>query len=98
MSNYGWTNEAGEPIMDGAAYRFEQQLDAESAEERAYMAWEDERWADYEPDIDPDNCPKLGNFTFQDDGVRCDDCYVEGGAWERGEDGWPNITVDPHDD
>lgn len=27
MTTYGWTNEAGEPIMDGAAYRFEQQLD-----------------------------------------------------------------------
>lgn len=36
MSNYGWTNEDGEPIMDGAAYRFEQALDAQYAEERAY--------------------------------------------------------------
>lgn len=31
MTTYGWTNDAGEPIMDGAAYRFEQQLDMESA-------------------------------------------------------------------
>jgi hypothetical protein len=36
MSNYGWTNADGEPIMDGAAYRFEQQLDAEYAQERFY--------------------------------------------------------------
>jgi hypothetical protein len=27
---YGWTNEAGEPIMSGEAYRFEQQLDLEN--------------------------------------------------------------------
>ncbi len=31
---YGYTNEAGEPIMDGAAYRFEQELDAQYAQER----------------------------------------------------------------
>lgn len=30
MTHYGWTNEEGEPIMDGAAYRFEQQLDMDS--------------------------------------------------------------------
>ena len=31
---YGFTNDAGEPIMSGEAYRFEQQLDADSAAER----------------------------------------------------------------
>lgn len=28
---YSWQNEDGEPIMDGAAWRFEQQLDMDSA-------------------------------------------------------------------
>lgn len=27
---YGWQNEDGEPIMDGAAWRYEQSLDAEN--------------------------------------------------------------------
>lgn len=49
MSNYGWTNEEGEPIMDGAAYRFEQQLDMESdsydAGWRQRMAWDDDYYA-----------------------------------------------------
>lgn len=47
MSNYGWTNDQGEPIMDGAAYRFEQQLDADYAEDRARMQWDDDFYADY---------------------------------------------------
>jgi hypothetical protein len=95
---HSWQNEEGEPIMDGAAWRFEQQLDADLAAERLRDEWENERWADYEPDITPDNCPQGGNFTYLDGGiVRCDDCYQEGGSWVIGEDGWHTITVDPHD-
>lgn len=54
---YGYQNEAGEPIMDGAAYRFEQQLDYDYAEEQARMAYDEEYFADYaeeEPDVDFD--------------------------------------------
>jgi hypothetical protein len=61
MSNYGWTNEAGEPIMDGAAYRFEQQLDMESAHER-YLD-DDEFFGDDEPshyDFDWDDLDSTG--------------------------------------
>jgi hypothetical protein len=46
---YGWTNEAGEPIMDGAAYRFEQELDFQSAQERFYDMDDNDYW-DNEPD------------------------------------------------
>ena len=56
MSNYGWTNADGEPIMDGAAYRFEQELDAQSAYERQF-----DDFYDNEPDEycegDADDCP-----------------------------------------
>jgi len=42
-------NEDGEPIMDGAAWRFEQQLDLDSAHER----YEDDFYSRYdEPDAD----------------------------------------------
>lgn len=53
---YGYTNEAGEPIMSGEAYRFECALDDEYARE-AQMDYEDSRWADYEPEpINPAEC------------------------------------------
>ncbi len=51
---YSWMNEDGEPIMDGAAWRFEQALDSEYANERAY--------ADYdEPDYD--ECDECGEYS-----------------------------------
>lgn len=37
----GWQNEDGEPIMSGEAYRFEAQLDADSAHERMLDAYDD---------------------------------------------------------
>ena len=52
MTHYGWTNEDGEPIMDGAAYRFEQQLDLDSR---------DDYYADhfYDGDYDEgEECPE----------------------------------------
>jgi hypothetical protein len=64
MSNYGWTNEDGEPIMDGAAWRFEQQLDMDYANERAQMAWEEDMMRDYEPDGD---CCDMGDYDQQED-------------------------------
>lgn len=45
--SYGWTNSDGEPIMDGAAYRFEQALDAENP---PYVPFEDEDPHDDEDD------------------------------------------------
>lgn len=54
MTN-SWMNEDGEPIMDGAAWRFEQQLDLDSAHERYeddfYSRYDDEPSCD-EPDTD----------------------------------------------
>jgi hypothetical protein len=57
---YGWQNEDGEPIMDGAAYRFEQELDAQSAEERFWDgmdSWDDygDDWEDDAPEHDDED-------------------------------------------
>lgn len=75
---YGWTNNDGEPIMDGAAYRFEQSLDFQSAQERFYDMDDNDYW-DNEPDdnewIDPDVCEHKGDKSFpQGAGMKCDDC------------------------
>jgi hypothetical protein len=54
MSDYShFYNEAGEPMQDGPSMRYEMQLDAESAYERAYDDYFEGYWADYEPD-EPD--------------------------------------------
>ena len=37
-------NDAGEPLMDGAAWRYEQELDAEPDQDDFYM---DDQYADY---------------------------------------------------
>lgn len=52
MSNYGWTNADGEPIMDGAAYRYEQYLDStyEPDPDDFYDRWDDD-------EHDEDSCP-----------------------------------------
>lgn len=52
---YGWTNEAGEPIMDGAAYRFEQELDFQSAQERFYDMDDNDYWDNDPDDYDEDD-------------------------------------------
>jgi hypothetical protein len=53
---YGWQNDAGEPIMDGAAYRFEQELDFQSAQERFYDMDDNDYWDNDEDDYDePDD-------------------------------------------
>ncbi len=63
MTYYGWTNSDGEPIMDGAAYRFEQQLDDEYAqqrfEEEFYQNYSDEPTCD---NIDYDDQDADGRF------------------------------------
>ncbi len=51
MAVYGYTNEAGEPIMDAAAYRYEQQLDSEYYESGEYLL---DREDDYDGEADGD--------------------------------------------
>jgi hypothetical protein len=59
-----WTNADGEPIMDGAAWRFEQQLDIEYAEQRA--DWQMDDYSD-------DECDPWNNVCATDD-EDCDTC------------------------
>jgi hypothetical protein len=59
-------NEAGEWLIDGAALRFEAQLDAEYAEEAARMAYDDDYYSDY-----PEECPDCG--ADDPDDCTCDD-------------------------
>lgn len=68
---YSWTNENGEPIMDGAAYRFEQQLDADYAAEY----YGSPEYLD-SLDDEPDECNPGNDFCLYDD----DDC-VNCASW-----------------
>lgn len=68
MSNYGYANEAGEPIMDGAAYRYEQYIDSmyEPDPDAFYDRW------DNEPDyVDPSEC-EHGDRSYRGMTVECD--------------------------
>jgi hypothetical protein len=67
MTN-SWTNADGEPIMDGAAWRFEQVLDEESARER----WDEDFYAGAE-DEGGEECEQCDDGIIGRDGV-CDDC------------------------
>ncbi len=93
MSNYGWTNEDGEPIMDGAAWRFEQQLDMDAQ-------------ADYEADHFYDNdgeapCERDQRWCTGGDLDWIDDLHGEcmscGKVWDYDwnadeSDGWTQAT------
>jgi hypothetical protein len=71
MSAYGWTNEDGEPIMDGAAYRFEQQLDSE------YQPDPDDFYYNEPEPRDPEDCDHP-DTTGNNRGVQvCDWCGSE---------------------
>lgn len=93
MSNYGWTNEEGEPIMSGEAYRFEQQLDADSR---------DDYYADhfYDDDGEEELCDECQSDTWDDtrDGAYlCDACcaaYDEGDANDDGGQDAPYVQED----
>jgi hypothetical protein len=93
MSNYGWTNEEGEPIMDGAAYRFEQQLDMESAEQRYldddefFGPDDDEHSYDFD-DLNEDEVPWC---------YGCDD-YARCGDYENHDTSWTNGNPYPAED
>jgi hypothetical protein len=77
MPNYGYTNEAGEPIMDGAAYRFEQQLDEESA----FYGSDDYDPADYDsPDEIDEDEPEGDDLSDNDEFpmyVECNEGYED---------------------
>lgn len=79
MTN-SWMNEDGEPIMDGAAWRFEQQLDAEAAEERLEIEYMD-AWQDDAPcESDPDDCDGADLDGNNDGTWECHWCGKEWGA------------------
>lgn len=63
MTQYGWTNEDGEPIMSGEAWRFEQQLNLDSqADYYEDHFYDDRDDPDYEecPDCEGDMDPTTG--------------------------------------
>lgn len=92
MSNY--FNESGEPLMDGAALRYEMYLDStyEPDPDDFYNREVDE---DYYYD-NPDECPH-DDGTFMGSGVegategdfRCDACDNIVTRWVMGANGWP---------
>jgi hypothetical protein len=71
---YGFTNEAGEPIMDGAAYRYEQYLDS-MYEPDPYDSWEGSDWGVEEPEpFDPAECSHGDGSYPEGAGFECDGC------------------------
>lgn len=74
MSNYGYTNEYGEPIMDGAAYRYEQYLDStyEPDPDDFYDRWDEPE------DVDPSECDHPDRSYHARREVECDVCYATG--------------------
>lgn len=72
MSNY--FNEAGEPLMDGAAMRYEMYLDStyEPDPYDDYDSWDNEP-----EEIDPAVCTH-GNVDYSDGGrtAECQDCFT----------------------
>ena len=93
MSNY--FNEAGEPLMDGSAMRYEMYLDSTYEPEfDPYDHYED-------GDIDPDDCDHAdGTYLGSSDGdvtegdYECDLCGSIEGRWVLDEDGWPQRVLD----
>ena len=65
----GYFNEAGEPLMDAAAMRFEAELDAQSASE----AMED-RWLDDDGFYDEDG----GDEDYEDEPDPIEDQWLDG--------------------
>lgn len=85
MTN-SWMNADGEPIMDGAAWRFEQQLDMDSQAD--YYA---DRFYDYDEPEDGECC-ETGDADIAADGSRTcswcgNDLPDEDEPWEP-EDQW----------
>lgn len=70
MTSY--QNEAGEYLMDGAAIRFEQQLDYDYAEEQARMAYDEDYFRDYR-DEEPEWCHGCGEEVDDLDAHECEE-------------------------
>lgn len=90
-----WTNAEGEPIMDGAAYRFEQQLDIDSAHEREVDDFYDVGWDDPEP-IAPHLCdhPDINyHGKWEAECIRCESTGVVLVSLDFGE---PDPTLNDH--
>lgn len=88
--SYPYYNEAGEPLMDGAAMRYEMYLDSlyEPDPDDFYNSYEDD-----EEQADPSTCDHSMNWSSRErvDGsvvVECDDCWTEGIPTSWDEDGW----------
>lgn len=61
--------------MDGAAYRFEQQLDMDSRDDYyADRFYDDDQYPEY---IDPEDCTH-GNVNFSGRTAECQDCESDG--------------------
>lgn len=72
MSNYGFTNEAGEPIMDAAAYRYEQYIDSmyEPDPDEFYAADDDEAPCE----SDPSACTRADADYVDENTAECPWC------------------------
>lgn len=86
MSNY--FNEAGEPLMDGSAMRYEMYLDSLGDREP-----DSDAFYDNDGDVlDPSECGH-GSLDYPEGEIWCYDCDSQVGIWEhRDEDGWPIPT------
>lgn len=83
--SYPYYNEAGEPLMDGAAMRYEMYLDStyEPDPDDFYDRWDDEP-----EQADPATCDHSQNWSSRGDVIECDDCWTEGVAVSWDADGW----------
>lgn len=69
---YGFMNEDGEPIMDAAAYRYEQYLDG-MYEPDPEDSWDGSDWG-AEDDTDPLTCEHFDGSYPEGAGYECDRC------------------------
>lgn len=91
MSDY--FNEAGEPLMDGAAMRYEMYLDSTYEPEPDYFlnngVYRDEDYFyDHPDECEHGDCSYLNSAHADSGEVMCDLCEQIVATWERGEDGW----------
>jgi hypothetical protein len=70
---YGYKNDDGEPIMDAAAYRYEQYLDS-MYDPDPDDSWEGSGWGDEQPE--PEDCDHSDrSWTPTEPGFKCDICW-----------------------
>jgi hypothetical protein len=83
MTN-SWMNADGEPIMDGAAWRFEQQLDLDMERERFMEPWDD--FYDNEPADEWEECGVCPKGVIDPDDGLCVDCGAHMDAVDENDD------------